>query len=437
VQELNTLKALFSFGAKHLLRRIKTRAYDITLPNTPFFVPSHGISAQIDYSTRVKPHFGPPHPASALLISEPLVAGPSAIYAQYLLSGLSRARIHHPLLTPAAPGWGLFSKEETRYVQTAQGLEWLGWRPFVYRRILKWIADQEPEILHGISEHTAHIAAALAEELKLPYVLTIHSYLEGSTLRITPRCRAVIAVSEPLREHLVNDVRIPKDRVRVISPGVSDAPVPGIPNFFTATIVSPDEPGAELETGLHVAESPPDARLVVSIGDFNKTSDYATFMEATRHIIDRQGDACSIVVCGEGPQESSLRKFCRELHLDRRVTFCHGHSEVERLMGEADVYVQTTRREGFAVRALQAMAQGVPVVAAANGAIFELIEDGVTGYIVPPANHEQLGERILALLADADLRKKIGAAGRQSALEHYSVENMMDATLDVYRDVAG
>ena len=191
-----------------------------------------------------------------------------------------------------------------------------------------------------------------------------------------------------------------------------------------------------MDTGLPVAETPPDARLVVSIGDFNKTSDYATFMEATRHIIDRQGDACSIVVCGEGPQEASLRKFCRELHLDRRVTFCHGHTEIERLMSDADVYVQTTRREGFAVRALQATAQGVPVVAAANGAILELIEDGVTGFIVPPANHERLGERILALLTDEGLCERIGTAARASAKEHYSVEKMMSATLSVYNEVA-
>ena len=382
----------------------------------------------------MKQNFGPDRLTSTLLISEPLEAGAPAIYAQYLMSGLSRARIHHPMLTSAAPGWGLISKEEMRYVQVAEGLNWLSWRPFVYRKIADWSLEQEPELIHGISEHSAHVTASLAETLKLPYLLTVHQYLEGNSLRITPRCRAVIAVSEPLREHLVNDVRIPRDRVRVVAPGVSDVPPTSV-GLYSGAIVSPDEPNASMDTGLPIADIPKDARLVVSVGDFNKTSDYATFMEATRHIIDRQGDTCSIVVCGEGPQESSLRTFCRELHLDRRVTFCHGHTEIERLMSEADVYVQTTRREGFAVRALQAMAQGVPVVAAANGAILELIEDGVTGYIVPPANHERLAERILALLSDEALRDNIGAAARASAKQHYSVERMLNDTLAVYRDV--
>jgi glycosyltransferase involved in cell wall biosynthesis len=352
------------------------------------------------------------------------------------MAGLSRARIHHPMLTPAVPGWGLLSKEEMRYVQAAEGLNWLSWRPFVYRKILDWSLEQEPALLHGISEHAAHVTASLAESLKLPYLLTVHQYLEGNSLRITQRCRAVIAVSEPLREHLVNDVRIPRERVRVVAPGVSDVPTSSFPGILSGAIVSADEPNASMDTGVPIADIPKDARLVVSVGDFNKTSDYATFMEATRHIIDRQGDTCSIVVCGEGPQEASLRKFCRELHLDRRVTFCHGHTEIERLMSEADVYVQTTRREGFAVRALQAMAQGVPVVAAANGAVLELIEDGLTGYIVPPANHERLGERILALLSDDALRDKIGSAACASAKQHYSVETMMDATLDIYHEVA-
>lgn len=382
----------------------------------------------------MKQSYGPPSPSCALLVSEPLVAGSPAIYAQYLMSGLSRARIHHPLLTPVPPGWGLFSKEEMRYVQTAQGLNWLNWRPFVFRKILTWSRGQEPELLHGISEHAAHVCATLAESLKLPYVLTVHQYLQGNSLHLTPRCRAVIAVSEPLREHLVNDAGIPKDRIRVIPPGVSDGPSVSLPGIFGSTIVSRDEPNASMDTGLPVADAPPDARLVVSVGDFNRTSDYATFMEATRRIVDKHHDACSIVICGEGPQESSLRKFCRELHLDRRVTFCHGHTEIERLMSDADVYVQTTRREGFAVRALQAMAQGVPVVAAANGAVLELIEDGITGFIVPPANHEMLSDRILTLLGDTALREKIGTAARKSALEHYSAAAMMDATLAVYRE---
>ncbi len=381
----------------------------------------------------MKRSYGPPHPASVLLVSEPLLAGPSALYAQCLMDGLSSYRISHPLLTPASPGLGLLSKEELRFVQAAEGLDWLSWRPFVFRKILAWAREHEPELIHGISEHTAPLCAKLAEALKLPYVLTVHQFLADNALPLTARCRAVIAVSESLREHLVNDANISKERVRVIAPGVYDpGPLPQGPDFGNTAAIALDDTTVDIE---RLADAPP-THLVVSIGDFNQTSDYATFMEAIRHIADKEKDACSIVISGEGPQESSLRKFVRELKLDKIVTFCHGHTEHERLLAEADVYVQTTRREGFAVRALQAMALGIPVVAAANGAVLDLIKDGITGYVVAPANHAQLAERVLALLGDTALREKIGAAARAAVEEGFGAEKMTDATIELYREIA-
>ncbi|HLX60284.1 MAG TPA: glycosyltransferase family 4 protein [Planctomycetota bacterium] len=363
----------------------------------------------------MKPGYGPPHPAAVLLIAEPLHAGPAALYAQNLMAGLSRAGIYHPLLTPAAPGLSLLPKEELKFVQAATGLEWLQWRPFVFSRIVAWARQQEAELIHGISEKAAPVCAALAETLNLPCVLSVHDYL-GGALGLSGRIRAVIAPSEPMREHLVNDADVPKERVRVIAPGVH------IPLLRKSAPRAPGEP---------------EAKLIVSIGDFNQSSDYATFMEAVRVIADKQGEGCSFVVSGEGPQESGLRKFVRELKLDKRVTFCHGHTEQDGLLSEADVYVQTTRREGFAVHALQAMALGVPVVAAVNGAVLELIEDGVTGYLVPPADFAMLSERILTLLNDAALREKIGTAARAAAIAQFSAERMVEATVGVYREVLG
>src|ERR1043165_1852516 len=259
--------------------------------------------------TAVKQAVSAPPPSAALLISGALVAGSSAMYAQNLMAGLTRKGMYHPLLTPTPPGLSLLSREELKSVQVAKGLEWLQWRPFVFSKIVAWAREQEPELLHSLAEHGAAICAKLSDVLKLPYVLTVHDYVKGP-LPMTRRCRGVIAPNEPMREHLVNDADVPKERVRVIPPGL-DIPASKKPANDPAL---------------------PMAQLVVSIGDFNRSSDYATFMEAVRVIVDKQGESCSIVISGEGPQESALRKFCRELKLDRRVTFSHGHTEHDRLL---------------------------------------------------------------------------------------------------------
>lgn len=352
-----------------------------------------------------------------LLVSGPLSAGATAIYASNLMTGLTREGVEHPLLTPEPPGIGLLSRRESASVHPAKGLSWAGWRPFVFRKILAWAREQTPTVMHGLSEHSATICARLAEKLQLPCVLSLQNYAAAgdvAELRRSKFCQALIVPSEPLREHAVNKLHFQRELVRVIEPGVPVAPR--------------RRETADEETLCR-------AQLVVSIGSFSAQSDFATFIEAVRHIADKTGEACSFVLAGDGPREPQLRKFVRELKLDKLATFCHGHTEIDRLLGEADVYVQTTRREGFAIRALQAMAQGVPVVAATNSAVLELVEDGVNGFVVPPANHALLAEKVLALLQDSALRASMGEAGRKTAETQFNEEKMMQATLSVYRDL--
>jgi glycosyltransferase involved in cell wall biosynthesis len=373
---------------------------------------------------------------SVLLVSGPIEAGPAAVYAQNLMEGLSAAGIAHPLLTSEAPGIGLLSAAETPNVQVADGLDWLDWRPFVFRKVLNWSQKQEPALIHGLAERSAAIPGKLAEELELPYVLTVHSFIETGAIRLTPRCKRIIALSETLREHLVNDIEVPRELVQVIAPGVPVAPPPAPP--APLLVDGKRKPVSRRGRKKDPAPLKPElrpARLVVAIGDFNHTSDYATFMEAVRRIADSEGEGCSFVLSGEGPQESNLRNFCRDLHIDKRVTFVHGHAEHQRLLSEADVFVQTARREGFPMRALQAMAQGVPVVAASNGAILSLLEDEKNGFVIPPANHEVLAQRVLQLLHDDDLRRTIGEAGRATAAARFSQRAMTVATVEMYREV--
>jgi glycosyltransferase involved in cell wall biosynthesis len=99
----------------------------------------------------------------------------------------------------------------------------------------------------------------------------------------------------------------------------------------------------------------------------------------------------------------------------------------------AAVVVCPSRREGYGVVARQAMAYGRPVVATAVGGLVEAVEDGVTGTLVPPRDPSALREAIECLLADADLRRRRGAAARDMAEEELSWDAATKATLHAYR----
>jgi glycosyltransferase involved in cell wall biosynthesis len=232
-------------------------------------------------------------------------------------------------------------------------------------------------------------------------------------LRAEKFCHGVIAVSESLRENVVNDAQVHKDLVRVIPAGIR---VP------TDLRPRPAEAGK--------ASVP----LVSSFGKLIPRKDFRTFLKAARLVLDQLGRDCSFIISGEGPEESALRKLARELKIDKQVTFCHGSAAHHDLLQDTDVYVQCSRAEGFGTMILQAMAHGVPVVATSTGGILTLVKDGETGFLFPVGDAEALASRISGLLNDAPTCNRLGSAARQMAQNNYDLARMMESTIEMYAE---
>jgi glycosyltransferase involved in cell wall biosynthesis len=113
------------------------------------------------------------------------------------------------------------------------------------------------------------------------------------------------------------------------------------------------------------------------------------------------------------------------------------HDELERLYDRAAVVACPSYREGFGVVCAEAMAHARPVVASAVGGLRDLVEDGETGILVPPGDVPALGAALRRLLADADLRRRMGEAGRARVQERFTWDVVSDATLEAYRDALG
>jgi glycosyltransferase involved in cell wall biosynthesis len=135
----------------------------------------------------------------------------------------------------------------------------------------------------------------------------------------------------------------------------------------------------------------------------------------------------NLVVAGDGP-------------LRDRVPTARGfvqHDELQQLYARAAVVACPSRREGFGVACLEAMAHGRPVVATRVGGLLDLVVDGETGIVVPPRDPTALRSALERLLADADLRRRLGTAGRDRARSHFSWEKVTDATLAAYAEAVG
>jgi glycosyltransferase involved in cell wall biosynthesis len=108
--------------------------------------------------------------------------------------------------------------------------------------------------------------------------------------------------------------------------------------------------------------------------------------------------------------------------------------DVRELLWASDAFAMPSLKEGLGVAALEAMASALPVIASDVGGLREVVEDGRTGIIVPPANPEKIASAIKRLAESPELRSQMSAAARSRVVENYSMEQMAARTLALYRE---
>jgi glycosyltransferase involved in cell wall biosynthesis len=144
-----------------------------------------------------------------------------------------------------------------------------------------------------------------------------------------------------------------------------------------------------------------------------------------------------LALIGSGEREQALRERARELGIADRTLFLGYRSDVAGLLPGLDVKCLTSVQETFPVSVLEAMAAGVPVVMTDCEGAPALVEDGVSGYLVPVGDVDELTRRLAALLSDPALRVRMGGAGRRAALEGHSLTRTVERYEALLRALAG
>jgi glycosyltransferase involved in cell wall biosynthesis len=134
-------------------------------------------------------------------------------------------------------------------------------------------------------------------------------------------------------------------------------------------------------------------------------------------------------IVGDGPERAALEAAAATA----QVELLGERGDVPEQLAASDVFVLSSRSEGMPMSILEAMAAGLPVVASAVGGIPEIVRDGETGLLVPPGDADALAAALGRLLDDDGLRRRLGAAGRERALDEFDVVRFGDAHVDAYR----
>ncbi len=177
-----------------------------------------------------------------------------------------------------------------------------------------------------------------------------------------------------------------------------------------------------------------DGELVVGCAArLSPEKDHRGLLEAFAQL-DRQVGGLVLACAGDGPMLGVLRRHADDLGLGERVRWLGSIEDMDPFYASLDVCVLNSTREGLPLSLLEAMAFGVPVVATEVGGVGTLLADGA-GVLVPPGDPTSLATELEKLLRDRALAASIGARGEARVRSRYDVEVMVDAYLEVYRDV--
>ena len=156
------------------------------------------------------------------------------------------------------------------------------------------------------------------------------------------------------------------------------------------------------------------------------------FLRMAQLIRARRSDVRFLVV-GDGPLRSSLEQMTESLGIRNSVVFAGHRTDVAALMQAMDLFVLPTRREGFGVVFAEAMAMGKATVGSRIGPVAEVVEDGVTGYLVPADDPDAFAVRALDLLNDEQKRRAFGEAGRRRVEARFSEARMCETIEQHYQ----
>jgi glycosyltransferase involved in cell wall biosynthesis len=245
--------------------------------------------------------------------------------------------------------------------------------------------------------------------LRRPFFWTIEKFLDRFTDHY-------VAISNNMQEVGIKAGISARDKVTVIYHGIetADAPITGARPASRAGSTHP---------------------VVGTVGRLEPQKGVDDFLKAASMVKQRFPRARFVVV-GDGPLRKELERLSTTLGMEGDVVFAGWQENVAAHLARMDIFCLSSRWEGFGIILLEAMAANVPIVATRVGGVPEIIVEGKGGILVSPGQPAEMADALCRLLADADMRERMGAFNSERVRTVFDVERMTAEYEGIYRKVA-
>jgi len=286
-----------------------------------------------------------------------------------------------------------------------------------FPRTRHWLQSRldefRPDVVHV---HLPHAAATVASIRRPPGSVLVYTHHHSRYLiehgkrwaavidRFAGlRFDRVVACSESVRQFLLTAYRLPPSKVGCIPNGWSGSP---LVNGYTQTTPT-----------------------VACVANFRPKKRHDLLLDGFALVRKEVPDA-KLMLLGDGPLLERVHERAHQLELGDSVEFT-GSVDIWPVLAEAQVFALPSDFEGLPLALLEGMAAGLPVVASAVEGNTDVVDPGVNGYLIAPGDVNALAERLIVLLTDAQLRKRMGSAARATA-EESTMERCVERYFDLY-----
>ena len=349
---------------------------------------------------------------NVLLISHTHGFGGVERHVVLLARGLSD-RGHSVLVAGPASSWLAQACERQGMAFHHVAMRGLG-DPISHAAIACLAVRHRASIVHGHARRSAFYGTVAGRVTNRCSISTVHSLNSWKGFH---RSDQVIAVSDAVRSCLIAH-GISQHRIEVVYDGV--------PSLKTTDVLS-------RETIRRRLGIPLDEFAVAMTGRIVAHKGHDLIIEALRRLASRF-PRLHVYVIGKGQHEQrrTLSQLARSCNVEARIHFLGYRDDVSSVLLAMDAFALPSRSEALSMAMLEAMAAGLPVVAARVGGVPEVISHGRNGLLVEPSDPVALADAIAALIGEPALRHRLGAGGRDTQASRFSDDGMITAIESVY-----
>jgi len=338
----------------------------------------------------------------------------------------------HTVSLAALPGSRLAEEAQQLHIPTVTLPVHGYFHPGLVWRLAKFLRTQHIQIIH--CQHSRDIATLVpAMQLSgrsIPIVLSkrMGSYISKKDLfhRYTYRhVRRVLAISNVIHRNVLATTPIAPDRVVT---------------FFDAVDLRKFQPLPGKREAIRNMFGVPEHTVVIGfVGRMSPGKGHEELLYSAGLLRDRGTHARFLVIGdashGEEEYARTIRTLARTLDVEDRVAFAGYRTDIPALMASFDILAFPSHAESFGVVLIEAMAMGLPVVSTNSDGVVDIVVDGQSGIMVPRQDARALADGLERMIADPDMRARMGRAGRARVEELFDQEKQISRLEQLYREL--